>query len=829
MRRDRAQGRLRASPAGRILPAAGLLALAILLLGISPAPPGDNSFLQAAGAREEYARIYLLYQDIREETDRDHYYRKALESFRSHLQKHPAGETAGPARFQIAECHWYLREGEEAAKLWETVTKGPDERLAARSHIRLGDHLHARKEFREALAHYRQGASPLAGKDEELRCRLQIGICLYLLGEREEATRLLTLLSEKAGPGILQSTAKEYLRRLAEESMVGGAKERISKFQEDYSEFRRTRDKDRKQLLEEVIRDNLEGWDRIDHPEILSGLRAIVVAKKHPFGPEAVREVVQIGPPKEMALLATMLQDRNEPLRLPILRSLVEEEVFIQDSVVEAIFLDRTVGPRGLRIAAADYIASRDSAEAIAKLYGEITISREGLREPSNRALNDGIRKALIRMESVESGKALRRIARDRSQHHIWRLYAVEALGNMTHPGIQGDLIPILKEKRVDLISRAAEALGRSGGPEAAGALRRMLRKRPKHTGLLIALLRGLAGAGVSEEDDAHLLPLAGSSQMEVRILAHSLLRRSGGKAARARMLTALGDKVWQVRWHAIRAVGQGAPSAESVSALLGRLPREVGRLKYQVLKYLRRVTGVSLGPDSKDWKRWWEGARDDYDPASVKLAPLALGPESGKTVTRKDLEGAEESPRYFGIEVLSRNAIFILDTSGSMVAAITIPPKGGESTRPRKEMKLKIAKQELTKVLLTFKKRTAFNILWFQSGYTSLWGRIRPATPESVSRAIRTVKGLSARDLTNIYDPLAEAFRDPEVDTIYLLSDGEANRGSFTRPEDILREIRALNSVRMITIHTIYLGGTSAFMEQLALQNGGSYIPVAR
>jgi hypothetical protein len=59
-------------------------------------------------------------------------------------------------------------------------------------------------------------------------------------------------------------------------------------------------------------------------------------------------------------------------------------------------------------------------------------------------------------------------------------------------------------------------------------------------------------------------------------------------------------------------------------------------------------------------------------------------------------------------------------------------------------------------------------------------------------------------------------------ADTIFFLSDGRPTVGEYVDPDDILREIHALNDLRKVIIHTIAIGEFQKdFMERLAAQNG--------
>jgi hypothetical protein len=75
--------------------------------------------------------------------------------------------------------------------------------------------------------------------------------------------------------------------------------------------------------------------------------------------------------------------------------------------------------------------------------------------------------------------------------------------------------------------------------------------------------------------------------------------------------------------------------------------------------------------------------------------------------------------------------------------------------------------------------------------------------------------------------------------DTIYLLSDGMPNSGNFTRPNDILREVKRLNRVLRMTVHTVWIDQSrdpakktvssgATFMKRLASEKGGRFVSIA-
>ena len=76
----------------------------------------------------------------------------------------------------------------------------------------------------------------------------------------------------------------------------------------------------------------------------------------------------------------------------------------------------------------------------------------------------------------------------------------------------------------------------------------------------------------------------------------------------------------------------------------------------------------------------------------------------------------------------------------------------------------------------------------------------------------------------TNVFDPLASALEDGDVDTVWLLSDGDPTAGAFVFPDQILREVRRLNASRRVAIHTISVGQESDLLRRLAEENHGTH-----
>ena len=94
--------------------------------------------------------------------------------------------------------------------------------------------------------------------------------------------------------------------------------------------------------------------------------------------------------------------------------------------------------------------------------------------------------------------------------------------------------------------------------------------------------------------------------------------------------------------------------------------------------------------------------------------------------------------------------------------------------------------------------------------------------------QSIEFVKQLNPRGMTNVFDTLASALEDPEVNTIYFLSDGAPTMGKITEPQGILDRIREINAERKVKIHTIGFHldpGAASLMRRLAEENHGDFV----
>jgi hypothetical protein len=165
------------------------------------------------------------------------------------------------------------------------------------------------------------------------------------------------------------------------------------------------------------------------------------------------------------------------------------------------------------------------------------------------------------------------------------------------------------------------------------------------------------------------------------------------------------------------------------------------------------------------------------------------------------------------------------------------------EFAQPRSGSKIAIAQWQLQRAIAALPADATFDVIVYSESYRVWQPQMTAASPKSKKEAHRFVDGIVANGTTNIADSMDRAFelagavpvllrgktpRDSlAADTIFLLSDGDPNRGRVTElaalREDLVRRARAAR----IVIHTVGIGEVSGstFLASLAEGTGGRYV----
>jgi Mg-chelatase subunit ChlD len=253
------------------------------------------------------------------------------------------------------------------------------------------------------------------------------------------------------------------------------------------------------------------------------------------------------------------------------------------------------------------------------------------------------------------------------------------------------------------------------------------------------------------------------------------------------------------------------------------------------MLDALHVLTGAKPGDDPRAWAAWWR----DHE-AEVKAGKVVIG--TGKPEPPKSDQG-----NFYGIPQVEERILYVLDRSGSMLASMENPKfvnGGAVAARDDEDSRFDAAVRELLRAAKSLRKDARYTLVAYSDHAETILGEeLEPAKPERHAQLADALARMGPEGQTNIYEALDLALRlagvhpeEPQAaakaDAIYLLTDGAPTdaKGKIEDPERTLQAVREWNCLRRVVIHTIGIGAehNSAFLRQLAEENGGTYYAVA-
>jgi hypothetical protein len=274
-------------------------------------------------------------------------------------------------------------------------------------------------------------------------------------------------------------------------------------------------------------------------------------------------------------------------------------------------------------------------------------------------------------------------------------------------------------------------------------------------------------------------------------------------------------DESRSVRIQSLITIG-GMRIPESVPALIDRLIAEEANgelvLRNRIVEVLTGLTGQSFETASHTWHKWWDNEGENFVfPTQEELLKKAREREA--RLNENTTVGS-----FYGLPVVSKRAVFIVDQSGSMNAAAKTSRYTGEKTSTR----LGVAKAQLKLALENYADGGMFNVVYFDS-YVSAWEKkLVKMTKATRDESIKWSDRHRPRGGTAIYDALEFAFAQEGLDTIYLLTDGQPSGGKINNGQRIRELVRQWNAVKHITIHCVAIGGENGLLRGLAEDTGG-------
>jgi len=304
----------------------------------------------------------------------------------------------------------------------------------------------------------------------------------------------------------------------------------------------------------------------------------------------------------------------------------------------------------------------------------------------------------------------------------------------------------------------------------------------------------------------AALVQILGWSDWEVRILVLRALQSGRYEDLALGIARCLRHRIWQVRLSAAEALGEQRVDL-AVEPLIRALEKEGnGRVKTALAEALHDLTGDNLGEYGSRWRKWWQKHGERFVVPAVRPVPASKAGAGKKKPGTKTVS-------FYGIPVRSSRIIFVLDRSGSMNMHDTTDGR----------TRLDRAKIELLRTVDGLPLGTQANIVFFGTGAEE-WRHGLVPLSRTNRRAVKGfLKGIDATGGTDLYEALALALSDRNVEAVYLLSDGSPT-GKHRGFKDMLGAVGLLNRVRRVRIHCIALGHESLLLRELAKQHDGVY-----
>ena len=366
-------------------------------------------------------------------------------------------------------------------------------------------------------------------------------------------------------------------------------------------------------------------------------------------------------------------------------------------------------------------------------------------------------------------------------------------------------------------------ALGRAGGPDAREALMR-IRAADASGSMRSRALAALCSFKVAEVKEA--------------------------------IVASLADPAWEVRALAA-AICVRAKLVEAAGALVQAMQTEDGRLRKDFDDALQALVGVRFYGDAALAKRWWA---ENQAAVAEKAKALAAAGEYDKPVGAVETwdqpdvsgEGAEKAKgvtsSFYGIATPSRRILFVVDISFSMAdpaGAKPAAPTGVSKDQypaPAGGAKIDIARWQLHRAVAALPKDVAFDFVVFSESYKLWQPEMTEASDKGKGRAHEFIDSIKPNGTTNICDSLDKVFElvaGPAAargkparealgaDTVYLMTDGNPNRGRISDGAALLESVIARNRAARLVFHTIGIGEAagSTLLQSLAKRTGGQYV----
>jgi hypothetical protein len=511
-----------------------------------------------------------------------------------------------------------------------------------------------------------------------------------------------------------------------------------------------------------------------------------------------------LAPKLEIEELVAAVSDPSGAIRQVALSEFAARDQQEAAGVAETL-LKRAGEPVPTRVAAAGILLKARGPKVAEELIDQATL------RGAPRELAYGLADLLAELDDdATNKKLLKSVGKGEGTELFFYLRATKRL---QEEKLVKTLTQLLGEKDPEVRLAAAEILGERRERAALSDLEELLGERqpPEVVAGALGAISAIRTNDVAWQSE--LVARAADQRPEVKSAALEALGRTQNPDYLPAIAAALSDPLWSTRLAAARAI-EALRVEAGVGALCARIGEEHGRMQSELSQILFRLTGKTFGINGRLWAEWWQ-----KEGSGFRVVDASRIEEIRKEEEARRLREVSRS-EFFGVRLESHRALFILDVSGSM-EEMTRGRYVGEPGAKR----IDVAKRELLKALDGLEPASFFNIVTFSDEPLPWHERVVQRDEESLANAKSFIEGLRAAGGTNLYGALELAFEDPDVDTLYVLSDGEPSLGDVIDPRSIRDRVAAWNRHRKVEIHCIAIGGSLRVLEWLAEDTGGSYV----
>jgi HEAT repeat protein/uncharacterized protein YegL len=399
--------------------------------------------------------------------------------------------------------------------------------------------------------------------------------------------------------------------------------------------------------------------------------------------------------------------------------------------------------------------------------------------------------------------------------HEREKLFVLHAVGGMQDEKIDRAIEKMLFDREIEVVIAACKTLADRKDKDAIPQLQKLVGKVGKEKPIARAALDAMATlrSGDPKWID-ELLAMTKGEDPDIRNMALQELGRTSDPKFLPKIVEALDDKEWSTRLAALDAL-ESMKTKDAIPPIIARMGKEEGRMLAEFSAVLYRLTGQPFEDNAAAWDNWWKQGGEKFE----LLTPEKLAKVKASADDWRLKQATRVQSKFFGIRIVSHKVIFVVDVSGSMDRPVeNFEGKSGMS-------RIEVAKVETDKAIQSLEAGSFFNIITFSTGVDH-WvdGGLKAASQKNRDEAQAYIDKTGAGGGTSTYDALREAFKDPDVDTIFIMSDGEPTTGDETDPLVIREHVKQWNEHRGIVINAIAIGGKHDVLQWLAEDSGGTY-----